>query len=149
MQLETPAIKRYARVRIQNAQEHPKTPSDSEDTPFQSWCFSKKTGLHQKTKDKNQITCLTLNAWFFTVTDLILWLGMHFEQETQYVHNPTTKGGFHIVMPARTCQTQPYSSKFEIWLRFTVSPTFGGDPEVKKWSRRKLLKTRPEGNIQL
>ena len=36
--------------------------------------FEKIWSSPPKTKDKNQITCLTLNAWFFTVTDPILMI---------------------------------------------------------------------------
>ena len=40
--------------------------------PFKVDTFVDKSGLHhQRQKTKKQIPCLTLNAWFFTVTNSI------------------------------------------------------------------------------
>jgi hypothetical protein len=43
--------------------------------PFKVDMIFVKSGLHhQRQKAKNQIPCLTLNAWFFTVTCSILMI---------------------------------------------------------------------------
>ena len=43
--------------------------------PFKVDMIFVKSGLHhQRQKTKNQIPCLTLNAWFFTVTCSILMI---------------------------------------------------------------------------